>query len=284
MRRPSARARTQRAGGRSARARTQRARGHSGDIPAVMKIATVSARAFLRRARGDTAAHGNRTHDKIGLRDRNSPTCTLSQNGYGANCLCRGPGVYMLKPSHCRSRAQPRATTQNENTDVLLVRKQARQTALALNRLPQATCQWTLCGERPPVITHARGQRELSARLHLPRLEGALLGRGDVQGTQSSVIIITTHKSRIVSNGFCQTTCVLCVEALRLWRLWEWATTSPRLKRSSARAMLPTGLWRNGSASDSRSECWKLESLYPHSMHRIALRLGSQAVSHHRSA
>ena len=25
------------------------------------------------------------------------------------------------------------------------------------------------------------------------------------------------------------------------------------------------GLWRNGSASDSRSEAWKVESLWPHS-------------------
>ena len=27
---------------------------------------------------------------------------------------------------------------------------------------------------------------------------------------------------------------------------------------------LPTGLWRNGSASDSRSEGWEFESLWPH--------------------
>jgi len=27
-----------------------------------------------------------RTHDQKGLRDRNSPTCTLSQNGYGGIC------------------------------------------------------------------------------------------------------------------------------------------------------------------------------------------------------
>ena len=26
----------------------------------------------------------------------------------------------------------------------------------------------------------------------------------------------------------------------------------------------PTGLWRNGSASDSRSEGWEFESLWPH--------------------
>jgi hypothetical protein len=30
-------------------------------------------------------ATGDRTPDEKGLRDRNSPTCTLSQNGYGAN-------------------------------------------------------------------------------------------------------------------------------------------------------------------------------------------------------
>jgi len=28
----------------------------------------------------------NRTRQQKGLRDRNSPTCTLSQNGYGTNC------------------------------------------------------------------------------------------------------------------------------------------------------------------------------------------------------
>ena len=28
----------------------------------------------------------NRTRQQKGLRDRNSPTCTLSQNGYGDNC------------------------------------------------------------------------------------------------------------------------------------------------------------------------------------------------------
>ena len=35
----------------------------------------------------------NRTHDPKGLRDRNSPTCTLSQNGYGdPSCqVCDGP-------------------------------------------------------------------------------------------------------------------------------------------------------------------------------------------------
>jgi hypothetical protein len=30
-------------------------------------------------------ATGDRTPDEKGLRDRNSPTCTLSQNGYGEN-------------------------------------------------------------------------------------------------------------------------------------------------------------------------------------------------------
>ena len=34
---------------------------------------------------------GDRTHDEKGLRDRNSPTCTLSQNGYGD--LFRTSGV-----------------------------------------------------------------------------------------------------------------------------------------------------------------------------------------------
>jgi hypothetical protein len=33
-----------------------------------------------------SARDKNRTRQQKGLRDRNSPTCTLSQNGYGDNC------------------------------------------------------------------------------------------------------------------------------------------------------------------------------------------------------
>ena len=82
---------------------------HKFHTPALRPCSVAYARALTEAYLGLSM----RRRTKKGLRDRNSPTCTLSQNGYGGDwthcqtqgcatlltriSLCRGPSVYVLQ-------------------------------------------------------------------------------------------------------------------------------------------------------------------------------------------
>ena len=43
--------------------------------------------------------------------------------------------------------------------------------------------------------------------------------------------------------------------------------------------LIVSGLWRNGSASDSKSEGWEFESLWPHSFKQVLQAIGDERQS-----
>ena len=72
-----------------------------------------------------------------------------------------------------------------------------------------------------------------------------------------------------------------CANAFSIFVPTSRVTCSIRVQGHIAHPLQATGVWRNGSASDSRSEGWEFESLCPH--FRMGLRRKCR-VSHFDSA